>query len=279
MTEIKIAVKEFADQTPAGASVLDVGCGLRPYEVLFPHAKYVGVDVPQSGRESDGKRPDFEFDGIFLPFDGASFDGIICTEVLEHATNPDALLGEMYRVLRPSGRLLITAPFIWGLHELPYDFRRYTHVGIRTAVELAGFTITAQSKLTEGTAAIQMLISSETNFYLKNVASSPPPLLTSYLLPLQARLLQLVFFIWKHCLRFERVYIDNMIVAQKPSAFSQVGGELSRNQMAIKDRAMPLVPLTAAQKQTRFEEKMTAGQNQRLRLTKAKTIVKGLLGK
>lgn len=278
MTDIRAVVKSFAEASSPGAVVLDVGCGLRPYELFFDHAKYIGVDVPNSGRESEGKRPDFEFDGIYLPFDDASFDGVICTEVLEHAVNPDALLKEINRVLKPSGRLLITVPFIWGLHELPYDFRRYTEVGIRAAVEAAAFTVVEQRKLNPGLAAIQMLISSETNFYLKHVAPAHQSLLTRCLLRLQNRLLRCVYFIWKHCLQFERIYIDNMLLARKSSENGLVESDANASNSNVERVSIPVSALLQ-DKSVRFVEKTTSGQEHRAKLNMVKTALKGLIGK
>ncbi len=278
MTDIKAVVKSFAESSPSGALVLDVGCGLRPYESFFDHAKYIGVDVPNSGRESEGKRPDFEFDGIYLPFPDQSFDEVICTEVLEHAVNPDALLKEINRVLKPSGRLLITVPFIWGLHELPYDFRRYTEVGIRAAVEAAAFTVVEQRKLTPGLAAIQMLISSETNFYLKHVAPAPRSLFTRCLLRLQNRLLRYVYFIWKYCLQFERVYIDNMVLARKAPENLLKKSVVDASNSIVQRGRIPVAALSR-EKSVRFVEKTTTGQEHRAKLIKVKSALKGLIGK
>ena len=99
MSAIKEAVESFSKTIPDGQRILDVGCGLRPYEKYFIHGKYVGIDVPKSGRSAEGKKPNFEFDGINIPFEDSCFDVVICTEVLEHATEPAALLSEMNRVL------------------------------------------------------------------------------------------------------------------------------------------------------------------------------------
>lgn len=217
MSSIRDAVESFSSSIAKDALVLDVGCGLRPYEKYFAEGVYIGIDVPQSGRLEDGKKPDYEFDGINIPFADAHFDSVLCTEVLEHAVDPDALLREIYRVLKPEGTLFLTVPFMWGLHELPYDFRRYTTEGIRAAIEKAGLNIIRLEKLNAGISAIHMLISSEMNNYLSNVVDDDTrnsfKLKINYYI--QAKLLRLLFWIWRRNFQFQRIYIDNLVVARK----------------------------------------------------------------
>lgn len=109
-------------------NLLDVGCGEMPFRTLAPKAKhYVGLDVKEA--VSFGMRDHLDivlFDGVNIPFPDSSFDCLLCTEVLEHTHEPDALIAEMLRVLRPNGVLLITVPFAARVHHAPHDFRRFT---------------------------------------------------------------------------------------------------------------------------------------------------------
>ena len=74
-----------------------------------------------------------------LPFAARSFDGILCTEVLEHLAAPARTLAEAMRVLRPGGWLLLTTPFMYHAHQRPYDFFRYTVAGLEMLLSGAGF--------------------------------------------------------------------------------------------------------------------------------------------
>lgn len=122
--------------------ILDFGCGSKPYRELFPHAsEYLGVDIENPGHDHSKEGVDFFYDGHKLPFESHSFDGIFSSEVLEHVSNPEEMLPELYRVLRPGGKILITVPFVWNEHEMPHDYFRFTREGIRVQFEKAGFRV------------------------------------------------------------------------------------------------------------------------------------------
>jgi SAM-dependent methyltransferase len=120
-------------------SVLDVGCGEMPFRALLPAGvKYTGLDVPAADAFGMTRHPDIvDFDGRTIPFPDASFDTILCTEVLEHVEDPEGLVAEMRRVLRPSGTIVATVPFSARVHHAPFDFHRFTH--FRLAKLFAGF--------------------------------------------------------------------------------------------------------------------------------------------
>jgi SAM-dependent methyltransferase len=116
--------------------VLDVGAGGMPYRDLFPHVgSYVAMDIPPS------PNMDVYGDGMALPFRDATFDSVLCNEVLEHVPEPASLMGEVARVLRPGGVLLLSTPQTWGLHAEPYDFYRYTKYGLDYLSRKAGLEV------------------------------------------------------------------------------------------------------------------------------------------
>lgn len=127
--------------------ILDFGCGSKPYQHLFSNAtEYIGVDYEIEGRTENLDKIDFFYDGKKIPFEDNSFDGILCTEVLEHVFNIDELLKELHRILKPNGKAIITTPFMWEEHEMPYDFARYSSVAVKFLYEKHGFIIKEQSK-------------------------------------------------------------------------------------------------------------------------------------
>lgn len=121
---------------------LDVGCGMKPYEGIFSSmaTEYIGIDHPvtKHGSYRDLTKADIFSDKDDLPFENASFDTVICTQVFEHLPNPHYKALEISRVLKPGGKVLISVPFAWPLHESPYDFFRYTQYGLQAILKSAG---------------------------------------------------------------------------------------------------------------------------------------------
>lgn len=213
--DIAIEIQMFAETLEPWRNILDIGCGLRPYEQFFDRHKYTGIDIEVSGRDKDDKKPDRFFDGLNIPFENNSFDIAICTEVLEHCINPDKLLSEIYRILKKDGILFFTVPFIWGEHETPYDFRRYSSYGIRKIFEEIGFKIISFKKLTQGVKAIERLVGSEITHYKKTTDYKPNLWynIKEYIL---RYMLSIVIYLWDSLYRFDRVYINNLVIAKKP---------------------------------------------------------------
>lgn len=146
--------RAVADLAPSARGwMLDIGVGERPYaDVFAPHVeRYVGVEYPAACNnlvpgivdliEAEHGFIDVWCDGHALPFAEESFDTLLSTEVLEHIPDPGRMLGEMYRTLKPGGRLLVTVPFTAPQHALPHDFYRYTPQGIRALLEQVGFAV------------------------------------------------------------------------------------------------------------------------------------------
>ena len=127
--------------------ILDVGCGERPYEELFsPLVKrYVGIDWPATLHARCSV--DAWADATRLPFSAHSFETVCAFQVLEHIAQPTLAIAEMARVLVEGGHVVLTTPFMWGLHEEPYDFYRFTSHGLRHLCEQHGLEIVSITPL------------------------------------------------------------------------------------------------------------------------------------
>lgn len=139
--EILKAVENVIPQL--SGKILDSGCGSMPYkEIILSNKKvqsYVGLDI-ETGLNYEDIKPDFFWDGKVMPFEDASFNVVISTEVLEHVLNPDAYLMEVKRVLKPGGLFFFTVPFLMSLHEVPHDYYRYTPYSLEMIFTRIGFT-------------------------------------------------------------------------------------------------------------------------------------------
>ena len=117
---------------PSGLRILDAGAGELRNKPLCAHLVYVSQDVCQYDGSGDAQglqtgtwntsRIDLVCDIVNIPELDASFDIILCSEVFEHL--PDALkaLDEFARLLKPGGKLILTAPFASLVHFAPYHY-------------------------------------------------------------------------------------------------------------------------------------------------------------
>ncbi|HNP98786.1 MAG TPA: class I SAM-dependent methyltransferase, partial [Bacteroidia bacterium] len=119
--------------------MLDFGCGRKPYKNLFSVDRYTGVDIEVSGHSHELSEVDVYYDGKVLPFPDNTFDSFFCSEVVEHIFNLDSILAEIKRVLKPGAKGLLTVPFAWPEHEVPYDFGRYTSFALPLILKKHGF--------------------------------------------------------------------------------------------------------------------------------------------
>jgi SAM-dependent methyltransferase len=126
--------------------LLDVGCGRKPYREMFQTGEYIGLEIDSPGNRAN-KQADYYYDGNSFPFAVHNFDGVVCNQVLEHVFTPDQFLGEIHRVLKPSGLLLLTVPFVWDEHEKPWDYARYSSFGLKSLLEKNGFEVLEQQKI------------------------------------------------------------------------------------------------------------------------------------
>lgn len=125
----------------ASGCFLDVGCGLKPYEMVFgPFVeRYFGLEYsPDSGFR--GNRADFYGDACDLPLRTGGVDTILCTEVLEHLADPERAIAEFARILRPGGTLITTAPFVFPIHDT-HDYFRYSPDGLAAIMKRHGLIV------------------------------------------------------------------------------------------------------------------------------------------
>jgi SAM-dependent methyltransferase len=132
-------VRSAAASLPSGARMLDAGAGDCRYRVHFNHVHYESADFLQVDK------PYAEVDYVCslddIPVEPARYDLVLLTQVLEHVPDPPRVLAELHRVLKPRGRLWLTAPLFYPEHEAPYDFFRYTQFAYHHLLGQTGFDI------------------------------------------------------------------------------------------------------------------------------------------
>jgi SAM-dependent methyltransferase len=139
-------VARQARTIPWGQLVLDVGAGACRYRSFFGHCDYKTQDfaaltVEQYGTGRSYGHIDYVCDAASIPVPDDSFDVILCTEVLEHVPEPIKVVNELGRILRPGGKLLLTAPLGSGVHQAPWHFYGgYTPFWYDKFLSAAGFT-------------------------------------------------------------------------------------------------------------------------------------------
>jgi SAM-dependent methyltransferase len=122
---------------PKNSKLLDAGSGSQRYRQVCDHLDYRSQDFGQYTKDNkevlgnhkyatEGDYPygaiDYISDIWNIPASDASFDCILCTEVLEHIPYPNETIQEFSRLLKPGGKLILTAPSNCLRHMDPYYF-------------------------------------------------------------------------------------------------------------------------------------------------------------
>lgn len=140
------AIKKQAKEIKG--DLLDYGCGSKPYQSLFENtSSYIGIDIENDSHNHFNESIDCYYNGETLPFNNESFDIVFASEVLEHVPNIYQSMTEIKRVLKENGIILLTIPFSFPEHEMPFDYRRFTKNGILELLKEFEFEIINEKSL------------------------------------------------------------------------------------------------------------------------------------
>ncbi len=121
---------------------IDIGSGNDSIVKHFDSAtqNFIKFDYPKTSQRY-GSKPDIYADIQQFPVKTNSVDTVIFFEVIEHVPDDELAIMEISRVLKGSGILFMSAPFLYPLHDEPYDFRRYTIHGLVNLLKKNDFEI------------------------------------------------------------------------------------------------------------------------------------------
>ncbi len=119
--------------------ILDYGCGVKPYKYIFEDRidSLIGVDVGNNPHADILINP-----GEKLSFNDNEFDIVLSSQVLEHVEDVERYMQETKRVLKPNGILLLSTHGTWQYHASPYDYYRWTSMGLKTLMKKHSFETT-----------------------------------------------------------------------------------------------------------------------------------------
>ncbi len=191
--------------------ILDVGCGAKPYQKEFEASEYIGLEIDRQNKHADRY-----YDGNVFPFKEGAFDSVFSSQVLEHVYNPDQFIAEIHRVLKDSGVLLLTVPFVWDEHEQPFDYARYSSFGLRHLLERHGFEVIEHRKSMDSIQVIFQMI----NAYIYKKTITDRGRFTTLINMLITLILMAPFNIVGEVLggilpRNADLYLDNIILVRK----------------------------------------------------------------
>ena len=150
----------------------DLGCGEMPYRDWFLQYidTYTGVDW--SGTLHDLKADIVADLNQPLPIESSVADSVVSLSVLEHLREPQIMLDEAFRIIKSGGAIVLQVPFMWHVHEAPYDFYRFTRFGLEHIFTKSGF-IDIKVEPTSGFWTMWFL---KFNYQLVRLAKGPRPL-------------------------------------------------------------------------------------------------------
>jgi len=117
----------------------DLGAGESPFKDFFLKYAQQYVAVDWAGSYHDTKADIAADLNKPLPIESEVADTVVSLSVMEHLCEPQMMLNEAFRILKPEGCIVLQVPWQWWIHEAPYDFFRYTPYGLKYLFEKAGF--------------------------------------------------------------------------------------------------------------------------------------------
>ncbi|WP_233501761.1 methyltransferase domain-containing protein [Acaryochloris thomasi] len=136
IASIQVSVYQELIEKHASGVLLDLGCGDVPLYQMYKNLVTDNICIDWADSLHQKMYLDHAVNlNEGIPLSDSRFDTVLMTDVLEHISNPQLVMREIARVLKPKGKLILTVPFFYWLHETPYDYFRYTEFSLRMFCE------------------------------------------------------------------------------------------------------------------------------------------------
>ena len=127
-----------------GGEVLDIGCGPVPYYEVY-RDKSTGITCVDWAASAHGTQFVDHFVDLNepgpLPFADGTFDSVVASDMIQHLKRPHALLAELARVLKPGGKIFLSAPFIYWMSEYPHEYYHLSEFALRDLTAASGMEV------------------------------------------------------------------------------------------------------------------------------------------
>ena len=143
-SRIEQSLIEQSSKLTKDSLILDAGAGKCPYKYIFKDFNYQSTDMPGGFYDQPH---DFECELHSIPKGDNTYDAVILTQVLEHVPDPEAVLTEIFRILKPNGKLLLSVPLNGPLHGEPWHYFQFTHHGLAQLAKKTDFKIAEMEKI------------------------------------------------------------------------------------------------------------------------------------
>lgn len=127
----------------AKGDLLDVGAGTVPYYGVYKDQVKSVTTLDWHNTIHGNSQIDIVDDANEgLPFEDESFDTVLLADVIEHIRQPETLFKHVSRVMRGEGKAIVFVPFMYGVHEAPHDYYRYTKFALEDLFKRNGLDTT-----------------------------------------------------------------------------------------------------------------------------------------
>jgi SAM-dependent methyltransferase len=182
--------------------LLDLGCGNVPYYEWYKNQVDKVTCIDWHGSLNATKHIDIFADlNKALPLENESVDCVLSTSVLEHICEPQVLFKEISRILAKDGYLILSVPFLYHLHEEPFDYYRYTPHGLKHLAKEAGLEIVSLEHYGSAFGVLVDISSKITEVIINGICKFMPKFIAAFIKKLGDKILclfqQICFFILK----------------------------------------------------------------------------------